>query len=135
MWLSGKRTGASFTYTPLPPARSGAPRLRDEVTFRAGGKERRIAGVDTLLTGRPGTVYRWRGSGLLAPLSSVWEVGHLSADGAWALITFSRSPLTPAGTDVVIRAGHAGDPEVVAAARAAGERAGTQEVPGWDSTG
>ncbi|MGW6270157.1 MULTISPECIES: hypothetical protein [unclassified Streptomyces] len=131
MWLRGGRTDATFTYTPLPQGTSGAPRMRDEVAYRSRGRRRRILGIDTRLTDRPGSVYRWRGRGLLAVLSSEWEVRELGADDAWAVIVFSRSLVTPAGVDVVVRADRLADREVVKAALEVGARHQAQRTPGF----
>ncbi|MGY0490937.1 hypothetical protein [Streptomyces sp. WG-D5] len=132
MWLGGRRTDATFTYTPLPPGRSGAARLRDEVGYRARGRHRTIRGTDTRLTDRPGTVFRWRGAGPLALLTSEWAVSEMGPDDAWAVITFSRSLVTPAGTDVVVRADRLGDPEVLSAALAAGDRLGATRLTDYE---
>lgn len=133
MWLGGSRTEATFTYRPLPPGRSGAARLRDEVGYRSRGRRRTIRGVDTRLTDRPGTVFRWRGHGPLALLSSEWEVSEFGPDDAWAVITFNRSLVTPAGTDVVVRADRFGDTGTLGAALAAGDRLGASRLPGFES--
>ncbi|MER5890297.1 hypothetical protein ABT160_41260 [Streptomyces sp. NPDC001941] len=125
MWLGGRRTGARFTYAPLPGGRAGAPRMSDRVGYRSGGRERAILGTDTRLTDRPGTVYRWRGKGLLAALSSVWEVTEAGPGDAWAVIAFSKSLATPAGHDVVVREEHLEDADVMADALAVGARYGT----------
>ncbi|MFC8125719.1 hypothetical protein [Streptomyces sp. NPDC057302] len=135
MWLHGGRTDATFTYTPLPSGSSGASRMRDEVGYRSRGRRRRILGVDTRLTERPGTVYRWRGRGLLAALSSEWEVREVGAGDAWAVIVFSRSLVTPAGADAVVRAEHLTDRGVVADALEAGARHQARQVPGFTHQG
>ncbi|MEV7404549.1 hypothetical protein AB0N93_29690 [Streptomyces sp. NPDC091267] len=129
MWRGGRRTDATFTYTPLPGGSSGAPRMRDEVAYLVGGRTRRISGTDTRLTSRPGTVYRWRGKGLLAVLTSVWEVRETGEDDAWVVIVFSRSLLTPSGVDVVVRADRIGDQAVMAQALAAAGRYGAEALP------
>ncbi|MFF1922346.1 hypothetical protein ACFVW8_17465 [Streptomyces sp. NPDC058221] len=130
MWRSGRRTGATFTYTPLPGRSSRAPRMRDEVAYRVRGRTRGISGTDTRLTSRPGTVYRWRGKGLLAALTSVWEVTETGEDDAWAVIVFTRSLLTPAGVDVVVRADRLTDAAVLAEARSAAGRYDAEPLPG-----
>ncbi|MFD6419551.1 hypothetical protein [Streptomyces sp. NPDC060194] len=124
MWTGGRRTEATFTYTPLPDAPDGAGRMRDEVAYRTRrGAPRRIRGTDTRLP-RPGTVYRWRGSGLLAPLTSTWSVTEVSDDATWAVIAFSPSLVTPAGADVVLRPSALSDPAVLQAARIVARRLG-----------
>ncbi|BCJ50386.1 hypothetical protein Asp14428_18610 [Actinoplanes sp. NBRC 14428] len=99
MWLSGRRLDPHFTYGLLP----GSPLvLSDEVSYRTpAGATRRIAGVDRFdaAAGR----FTWRGRGLLRPLSSSWRVTHLSDDHELVVLTFDRSLVTPAGTDVIGR--------------------------------
>lgn len=130
MWLGGKRRDPTFTYTPLPGGGREASRMRDEVRYRAGNRTRRIAGTDTRLTTRSGTVYRWRGRGLLSLFTSEWSIPEVGDDDAWAVITFTRSLATPSGTDVVVRSTHLTDPTVLAAALTAGTRHGAPPLPG-----
>ncbi|MEU6844037.1 hypothetical protein ABZ930_19390 [Streptomyces sp. NPDC046716] len=132
LWQSGRRTGATFTYDPLTPGGASPPRMADDVAYRTrSGRGRHIRGVDTRLTARPGSVYRWRGRGVLAALSSTWEVREAGADDAWAVIVFSKSLVTPAGADVVVRAGRLDDPAVIEEALAAGVRHEAPPVPEW----
>ncbi|MYW63604.1 hypothetical protein GTY65_05865 [Streptomyces sp. SID8379] len=129
MWQGDRRTDATFTYRPLPGGGPGAQRMSDDVGYRTrSGRRRHIRGVDTRLTEQPGTVYRWRGRGVLAALSSRWEVRETGPDDAWAVIVFSRSLVTPAGADVVVRADRLGDPAVLEAALEAGVRHGAPRV-------
>lgn len=96
MWLSGKRTSPTFTYT-----RRGDV-LEDDVAFRTGsGGTKHIRGIDTP-TGP--TAFEWRGNGLMRLLSSRWQVTHLAEDRTWAVITFDKTLFTPAGVDVITRA-------------------------------
>lgn len=95
MWLNGKRTTPTFTYT----RRGGV--LEDDVSFRSRGKSKHIRGVDTP-TGS--TSFERRGKGLLKVVSSQWQVTHLSDDRSWAVIEFARTRFTPAGVDVITRA-------------------------------
>ncbi|MCM4079773.1 hypothetical protein [Paractinoplanes hotanensis] len=99
MWLTGRRLDPCFTYGLLP----GSPLvLRDEVSYRTtAGATRRITGVDRFdsVSGR----FTWRGTGPLSLLSSRWRVTHLSDDRELIVLTFDRSLVTPAGTDVIGR--------------------------------
>ncbi|MFI5663816.1 hypothetical protein [Streptomyces sp. NPDC051684] len=123
MWQGERRTSATFTYAPLPGGSSGAQKMSDVVRYRIrNGRRRRIRGVDTRLTGRAGSVYRWRGRGVLRVLSSEWEVREVGADDAWAVIVFSRSLVTPAGVDVVVRDDRLGDASVLKEALESGRR-------------
>jgi len=76
--------------------------MSDNVTFLKRGRQRQIAGIDTRLS-QPGVVFRWRGTGLLSPLTSDWHITELDPDYQWAVISFSRSLLTPAGLDIIAR--------------------------------
>ncbi|MYT74729.1 MULTISPECIES: hypothetical protein [unclassified Streptomyces] len=132
LWQGDRRTGATFTYGPPAEAGAGPPRMTDDVAYRTrSGRERHILGVDTRLTARPGSVYRWRGRGVLAALSSEWEVREMGADDAWAVIVFSKSLVTPAGADVVVRADRIDDPAVIGEALGAGVRHEAPPVPEW----
>lgn len=99
MWLRGKRTHPTITYTPLP---GDELRLRDEVGYRTrSGAPRRIVGVDRY---RPDDRhFVWRGSGPLWILASRWRVELVSADREFLVVTFDRSLVTPAGMDVLGR--------------------------------
>jgi lipocalin len=99
MWSRGDRTRPRIHYGQLPGPRQ---RMSDNVTFLKRGRRRRIAGTDTRLP-RPGVAFRWRGRGLLSPLTSDWRVVELDADYQWAVISFSRSLFTPAGLDIIAR--------------------------------
>jgi len=99
MWLTGRKINPIFSYGVLP----GSPLvLSDEVSYRTrAGATRRIVGVDRLDTATG--VFTWRGKGLLGVLSSRWRVTHLSDDRDLIVLTFDKSLVTPAGTDVIGR--------------------------------
>ncbi|WP_329410223.1 hypothetical protein OG563_46820 [Nocardia vinacea] len=103
LWLNGKRLQPTITYTLLPGDRLA---LRDEVDYRTrGGARRRVIGIDHY---DPGTGwFTWRGHGLLIPLSSRWRVDNLISDGRFAVLTFGRSLITPAGIDILGRGSEA----------------------------
>lgn len=97
--------------------------MGDVVRYRTrSGRQRHIRGTDMRLLGRPGSVYRWRGHGALAALSSEWEVREIGAEDAWAVIVFNRSLVTRAGTDIVVRVDRLDDAAVLEEALAAGRR-------------
>lgn len=99
MWLSGRRLRPMFRYGLL----AGDPlTLSDEVTYRTrGGAEKRIVGVDRF---DPASgMFVWRGRGLLRVLSSRWRVEHLTGDRELIVLSFAKSPVTPAGVDVIGR--------------------------------
>jgi hypothetical protein len=97
MWLGGKRSHPTITYTPL----SGAGLvLRDEVSYRTrSGATRRVLGTDRYQQND----FLWRGRGPLRVLSSRWRVVWVSEDDEVLVVTFDRSLVTPAGTDVLGR--------------------------------
>ena len=99
LWLSGRRLGPAITYRLL----SDEPlRLHDDVTFQTrSGVSRRILGTDVYRHATDD--FRWRGNGVLFPLTSVWRVTGVNAEGTVAGIRFARSLLTPAGVDVIAR--------------------------------
>jgi hypothetical protein len=99
MWLSGRRLRPVFTYALLP---GPSLALSDDVTYRTrSGATRKISGVDRFDAGTG--AFTWRGRGLLAVLTSRWSVEQLSDDHELIVLTFARSPVTPAGTDVIGR--------------------------------
>ena len=102
MWLSGRRFDPIFSYEVTP----GSPlALRDVVSYRTrSGATRRIAGVDRL--DPESGIFTWRGQGLLGALTSRWRATHLSDDRELVVLTFDRSLVTPAGTDVIGRGPH-----------------------------
>lgn len=100
MWLRGERAEPRFTYglvsrDPLV--------LSDDVSWIAteNDQEKRLLGTDTLR----GDEFVWRGKGLLKLVASRWSVTGASDDGAVAAIRFSKSAVTPAGIDIIVRAG------------------------------
>ncbi len=100
MWLRGERSNPRFSYelvsrTPLV--------LADDVSYIAteNGQEKHIVGTDTL----KGEEFVWRGKGLLRIVASHWSVAGASDDGTVAAIRFSKSMVTPAGIDIIVRAG------------------------------
>ncbi|MET9626792.1 hypothetical protein ABZX92_04945 [Lentzea sp. NPDC006480] len=94
MWTSGRRTHPRFHYEPLSD-----DRMLDVVSYRdSKGRPKTIEGVDVQLA--PGK-FRWRGKGALALFTSTWQVEELHDD--WALITFTKSLVTPAGADIIAR--------------------------------
>ena len=111
MWLKGDKLSPSFEYRD----RGESPlSLADTVAYlTAEGERKTIVGVDRWKAGR----FVWRGKGLLTPFTSTWSVAAASDDGEFAVIRFSKSLATPAGVDVIARAGV--DPHELRAAIAA----------------
>jgi lipocalin len=101
MWLEGRRTQPTFTYSNTR-AEQGVTRFDDTVGYLENGAPSTIDGVDTQHPSTP-THFTWRGRGLLALVSSEWDVVLLDADARWAVIAFTPTLFTPAGLDVIAR--------------------------------
>lgn len=100
MWLRGERSNPRFSYEVL----SREPLvLSDEVSWIAteSGQEKHLLGTDTLRVDE----FVWRGKGFLKLVASHWHVAGASDDGTVAAIRFSKSAVTPAGIDIIVRAG------------------------------
>lgn len=119
MWLTGRRTGPTLNYG----APHGGSHFEDVVRYVANGKQKEIRGVDTVDPANPAH-FRWRGRGLLAPLSSDWYVVHRDVDAGVIAIYFEPTLFTPAGVDIAARSRQ---PDVAAVAAA---RASLATVPG-----
>jgi hypothetical protein len=97
MWLDGRRHDPEFTYEKVD---GGELTLADTVRYTtADGEPKTIVGTDRLR----GDEFLWRGKGWLKLLTSRWQL--VGADDAFDIIAirFSRSRLTPAGIDVLVR--------------------------------
>lgn len=117
MWLRGEKLNPTFTYTMLGTAPLV---LDDDVAYSTpDGKLKHVLGTDTWR--RDG--FQWRGKGLLRPLSSRWSVSGVTKDGTIAAIRFSKSLVTSAGIDIIVREG-ATPPEPRAMVAIASERFG-----------
>ena len=100
MWLGGARSKPRFRYQLI----SRDPLvLADDVSYISteNGQERHILGTDTLR----GEEFVWRGKGLLRLVASHWSVAGASDDATVAAIRFSKSAVSPAGIDIIVRAG------------------------------
>lgn len=97
MWVNGTRRDPAFEYS----LRADDPlTLDDQVHYTDDrGRQRTITGVDRWA----GDHFVWRGAGVLGMVRSRWSVASLSDDVL--VIHFEKSRVTPAGTDVAIRAG------------------------------
>lgn len=117
MWLRGERLNPVFRYDLV----STAPFvLSDDVSYTAAdGTEKHVLGTDRWRRGG----FVWRGKGILRLTSSSWSVAGVTKDGTIAAIRFSKSWVTPAGIDIVVREG-ASQPEPRAMVAIASERFG-----------
>jgi hypothetical protein len=99
MWLSGDRLRPRFRYD----LKSADPLVLDDVVSytTADGLEKTIVGVDRFR----GDGFVWRGTRLLTLVTSRWSVVGATEDSNILVIRFAKSPLTPAGVDVVVRDG------------------------------
>lgn len=99
MWLTGERLSPRFEYGLIS---SDPLVLSDEVAYlQADGQSKSIVGVDTWR----GDEFVWRGKGLLRLFASHWSIAGLSDDGSVAVVRFSKSLVTPAGVDIIVRDG------------------------------
>ncbi|MBP1046259.1 hypothetical protein I6N96_08175 [Enterococcus sp. BWM-S5] len=97
MWLSEKRRKPSITYGLLAVE---PLTLSDRVEYRnAKGKRKIIKGVDTAI--EYGQSFKWRGEGILALLSSRWDI--VAIEDNILVIRFEKSLVTPGGVDVLVR--------------------------------
>ena len=97
MWLDGRRHNPQFTYHKV---NADELTLADTVRYTTtDGESKTIVGRDRLR----GDEFVWRGQGWLKVLASRWQV--VGADDGFDIIAirFSRSRLTPAGIDVLVR--------------------------------
>lgn len=103
MWRNGKNTQPTLNYKRLSD--SDDSRIEDLVIYQSRGKQKTIRGIDTQDPELP-CHFRWRGSGLLALLTSDWYVIDLDdreSDGDYRImaIYFTKTLFTPAGLDIV----------------------------------
>ena len=97
MWVSGERKAPTFRYEILT---KNPLKLSDTVSWSTPtGIVRSLHGIDTWHNGG----FRWRGKKLLSLVSSRWNIASIDDDGAIAVLRFSRTRVTPAGIDIVIR--------------------------------
>ncbi|WP_138085070.1 hypothetical protein [Phragmitibacter flavus] len=94
--MKGDKTHPVITYD----ARQSSRSMRDVVTYQKNGKERSIKGVDRQISDKQ---FRWRGSALLALITSDWKIDHLSNDDNWMIISFQKSLFTPKANDILAR--------------------------------
>jgi len=104
MWLRGDRLTPTLTYA----VRSEQPlKLLDTVTYTTpGGVQKTIVGVDTYRgDGSDAAGFVWRGRGLLFPFASHWKVEGVGPSDEFVVTRFSKSLVTPAGVDIMVRDG------------------------------
>jgi len=99
LWLGGDRIDPTFTYTVLG---TDPLVMADDVSYTTGnGVIKHIAGIDRW----HGEGFQWRGKGLLRILANYWSVPGVSAAGTIAAIRFSKSLMSPAGINIIVREG------------------------------
>ena len=99
MWLKGDRREPTITYEVLG---TDPLVLSDVVAYRAlDGSHKSIVGSDRWRHGG----FKWRGAGRWRPFVSHWAVTGASEDGTVLALHFSRSLVTPAGIDILVRDG------------------------------
>ncbi|MBK4346557.1 hypothetical protein [Lacisediminihabitans changchengi] len=99
MWLRGDRLNPTLSYE----VRSEQPlKFLDTVTYSTrAGVRKSIVGVDTLR----GDGLVWRGRGILLPFRSHWKVEGTGPSDEFVVTRFSKSLVTPAGVDIMVRHG------------------------------
>ncbi len=100
MWLKGGKTNPTFNYEVVE--RGGIKGLIDEVKYTQNGRQKTIKGFDKPLN-IENTSFEWRGNGLLALLSSKWQILYINTAEQWAIIYFEKTLFTPKGYDVICR--------------------------------
>jgi hypothetical protein len=99
MWLNGERLDPTFSYRLLG---TDPLTLEDDVAYtQPDGTAKHVRGVDRWR--EEGFV--WRGTGMLRFVGSAWSVPGVSKAGTIAAIRFSKSLISPAGIDIVVRKG------------------------------
>ncbi|KAK0651653.1 hypothetical protein B0T16DRAFT_322386 [Cercophora newfieldiana] len=111
MWRSAQNV--RITYKLLEPLKSDPPRERidDKVEYEnlsGKGGVKSVSGVDTAEIAGDGSIWTWRGKGLLALVSSHWELlgwgERTLADGTterWMVSWFAATMFTKEGLDVL----------------------------------
>lgn len=111
MWRSARNV--RITYAPLKSHSGNPPRERvddlveyENLNGRGGVKS--VAGVDTAVKAGDGSVWVWRGKGLLSLVTSHWEIlgwGESTlADGSterWMVSWFAATMFTKEGLDIL----------------------------------
>ena len=100
MWLDGSRRDPTFNYEVV---NTDPLIFADTVEYTTtDGEPKNVVGVDTLHN----ESFVWRGRGWFRFFSSRWTVSGASDDGTIMVVRFSKSHVTPAGLDIVVRDGH-----------------------------
>ncbi len=102
LWLTGKRLRPKFQYVIIPDKERLI--LSDDVSYETSrGVEKHILGIDTFDPSKQ--LFTWRGKGFLRLFKSRWSIRYISPSGDLAVIEFTKSLVTPAGTDIILRDG------------------------------
>lgn len=127
----------TITYGPHPSSTPFRPRVTDTVSYQTKGqcKLRTVSGVDTAASDGDTTVWDWRGSGLLKPISCRWEIlgwGEKTREGGeierWAVTWFAKTIFTEEGLDVYCDRRQGMSEGTAGEIRAALERVGREEL-------
>lgn len=98
MWLKGKKTNPSFTYTITNKGKDTV--LLDEVHYQKKSRWKSIVGYDKPADTQNRS-FVWRGKGILAGLKSTWSILFLDSNQQWMIIHFKKTLFTPEGYDVI----------------------------------
>ncbi len=98
MWLTGKKTNATFNY--WIETRSGVVGLKDHVIYTQQKKTKAYKGFDKPLN-ENGTNFVWKGDGLLFFIKTKWQI--IYQNNQYAIVHYDKTFATKAGCDVISR--------------------------------
>lgn len=98
MWLTGKKTNATFNY--WIETRKGVVGLKDHVIYTQRKKSKAYKGFDKPLNSKA-TSFVWKGDGLLFFIKTKWQVIYQNSE--YAIVHYDKTFATKAGCDVISR--------------------------------
>lgn len=98
MWLTGKKTNATFNY--WIETRKGIVGLKDHVVYTQRKKTRKYKGFDKPLNTNA-TSFVWCGDGLLFFIKTKWQI--IYQNDMYAIVHYDKTFATSAGCDVISR--------------------------------
>lgn len=100
-WTSGEKASPALHYK-VQVGDDGLAVMEDRATFIEGGSHAEYKGTDTQES-LDSLSFNWRGSGVLALVSTRWHLMHVSSDKSWAIAFYEKTVATPAGVAVLSR--------------------------------
>ena len=98
MWLTGKKTNATFNY--WIQKKSGVVGLKDHVIYTQRKKTKAYKGFDKPLN-ENATSFVWKGDGLLFFIKTKWQI--IYQNNQYAIVHYDKTFATKAGYDVISR--------------------------------